>query len=314
MLFDTAPANQGEHRCTLVASDGTRLAYQIRPTSGRRYGVLVALHGLASNMSRWAEFTSQTRLSRHWEIIRPDLRGHGHSMDWRPASLGRWADDLLALLDTEGHQRAVLVGHCLGAAVAAEFARRYPDRVEALILVEPLLPEALPARLQRYYRWSHLLRPVLAATHAAYAMGLHRRTYATVDLHELDRAAREQMAQDGAEIIQKTHGKPTNDLRRMPWAVYVESLLATVGLSGAALRDIQAPTLALLSSGSELADWTVTRRYLQAMPDCEVRVLDAHHWLPTERPDDLRIQIEAFCHQLERSAGRDESEGPAQHP
>ncbi|ABI56847.1 alpha/beta fold hydrolase [Alkalilimnicola ehrlichii MLHE-1] len=304
MLFETSPANQGEHRCTLVASDGTRLAYQIRPTSGRRRGVLVALHGLSSNMSRWAEFSAQTRLTRNWEIIRTDLRGHGQSLDWRPVDLGRWCRDLLSLLDTEGHQRAVLVGHCLGAAVAAEFARRHPDRVQGLVLVEPLLPEALPARLQRYYRWRGLLRPLLAAAHAAYAVGLHRRRYRSVDLVALDRAARERMAQEGgADVIRKSHGRPLDDMRRMPWALYVEALLATVGLPGDRLAEIGAPTLALLSNGSDLSDCQVTRRYLEAMPRCEVRVLDAHHWLPTERPDDVRIQIEAFCRGLEIEAG-----------
>lgn len=92
-------------------------------------------------------------------------------------------------------------------------------------------------------------------------------------------------------------------MRRMPWALYVEALLATVGLPGDRLAEIGAPTLALLSNGSDLSDCQVTRRYLEAMPRCEVRVLDAHHWLPTERPDDVRIQIEAFCRGLEIEAG-----------
>lgn len=315
MLFETSPANQAEHRCTLVASDGTRLAYQIRPTSGRRLGVLVALHGLGSNMSRWAEFSAQTRLTRHWEIIRTDLRGHGQSLDWRPVDLDRWCRDLLSLLDTEGHPRAVLVGHCLGAAVAAAFALRYPHRVQGLVLVEPLLPEALPGRLKRYHRWRRLIRPLLSAAHAAYALGLHRRRYRSVDLVALDRAARERMAWAGsAEVIHKSHGRPLDDMRRMPWALYVEALLATVDLPGEALAEIQAPTLALLSSGSNLSDCKLTQRYLEAMPHCQVRVLDAHHWLPTERPDDLRIQIEAFCRTLEGEAGErheeDTTDGP----
>ncbi|OGW30063.1 MAG: hypothetical protein A2X56_11045 [Nitrospirae bacterium GWC2_57_13] len=55
------------------------------------------------------------------------------------------------------------------------------------------------------------------------------------------------------------------------------------------------PVLALLSSGTFLNDPERTRRVLYALPDLEVLLLDAHHWIPTERPKEMREAIEQWC-------------------
>ena len=70
-----------------------------------------------------------------------DLRGHGWS--GRPLDRARYTPDALArwtlgLLDALALDRAVLVGHSLGGAVALHTARVAPDRVAALVLLAPL--------------------------------------------------------------------------------------------------------------------------------------------------------------------------------
>jgi len=45
----------------------------------------------------------------------------------------------LGLLDELGINKAVIMGHSLGGAVAAEFALKHPERVQALILVSPAI-------------------------------------------------------------------------------------------------------------------------------------------------------------------------------
>jgi pimeloyl-ACP methyl ester carboxylesterase len=49
-------------------------------------------------------------------------------------------DDLLALLDAAGLDRAVLAGHSLGAYVVARFAVEHPQRVRSVVLVDGGLP------------------------------------------------------------------------------------------------------------------------------------------------------------------------------
>ncbi|MBI2016615.1 MAG: alpha/beta hydrolase [Candidatus Rokubacteria bacterium] len=126
----------------LTAPDGATLAYRLwRPGAPRR--VLVLLHGVASNLTRWSELVAATALRDTWDLLRPDLRGNGGSV-WRGRmDLDVWCADLAALLDAEGYARAVVGGHCLGANIAVEFARRCPERTAGLVLVEPMPREAL---------------------------------------------------------------------------------------------------------------------------------------------------------------------------
>ena len=61
-----------------------------------------------------------------------------------PAELGSWpaepftledcADDAAALLDQIGAARVIVVGYSMGGPVGALFARRYPGRVQALVM------------------------------------------------------------------------------------------------------------------------------------------------------------------------------------
>ena len=53
-------------------------------------------------------------------------------------------DDVVAALDHLGVEKAQIVGHSMGAFVAAVVARRHPDRVSSLLLVDGGLPLELP--------------------------------------------------------------------------------------------------------------------------------------------------------------------------
>jgi pimeloyl-ACP methyl ester carboxylesterase len=84
-----------------------------------------------------------------------DLRGHGRStrspsVDY---SLDAHVADLRAVLDASGTRKAILVAHRSSCAVAAEFARRMPERVLALVFVAPTSPRTateLPGALGQF--------------------------------------------------------------------------------------------------------------------------------------------------------------------
>jgi pimeloyl-ACP methyl ester carboxylesterase len=65
-----------------------------------------------------------------------DLRGHGASAEADDYSVEAFAADVEAVADKLGLRRFVLVDHSLGTQVVIEFARRHPERVAALMLVE----------------------------------------------------------------------------------------------------------------------------------------------------------------------------------
>ena len=117
--------------------DGVYIAYQVR---GSGPVDLVYIMGFAGNFeiefdSPWgARFIE--RLSSFSRVILFDKRGTGLS-DRVVATpdLDARADDLRAVLDAAGSERAVLVGDSEGGALAAFFAAAHPDRVLALVLL-----------------------------------------------------------------------------------------------------------------------------------------------------------------------------------
>jgi pimeloyl-ACP methyl ester carboxylesterase/class 3 adenylate cyclase len=80
-----------------------------------------------------------TRLASFSRLIMPDPRGLGASEgDARERRApGEVSDaDLIAVMDAASAERAVLIGHSFGGTYAIHFAAAYPERVDALILID----------------------------------------------------------------------------------------------------------------------------------------------------------------------------------
>lgn len=97
---------------------------------------LVLFHGVTRC---WQDFAPLLpSLIERWQVFAPDHRGHGKS-DRRPAPyrVVDFAADARALIERHVPGPAVLLGHSLGALVAALVAAELPRQVRALILEEP---------------------------------------------------------------------------------------------------------------------------------------------------------------------------------
>jgi pimeloyl-ACP methyl ester carboxylesterase len=104
---------------------------------------VVLLHGLTGNLAIWHLHIAPA-IQNHARVLTYDLRGHGYSsMPPTGYSADQHAEDLLRLLDELDVSRPYLVGHSLGADVALYFAARFPERVEAVMAIEPALPALL---------------------------------------------------------------------------------------------------------------------------------------------------------------------------
>jgi pimeloyl-ACP methyl ester carboxylesterase len=278
----------------LTLPDGEPLSYRRwRAPDNPARRTLVLLHGLASNHTRWSEFTDHTMLKQNWDILRPDLRGHGESPTPGKITLEIWCDDLARLLDAEGVNQAVAAGHSLGAQVAYLFACRHPERVAGLVLLDPVHRPALRGVL----RWALWLTPLLRGM-AALLRGLRlglRRPLPLRDLRALDATTRKALAHSGetGDIV-RHYTAPSEDLKYFPFAHYLQEL-AEVVRPLPPPANVHAPVRLLLSCGVTFTDPDAMRAWCAQLPSAELQTIDAYHWPLTERPLEVRRAVEEFC-------------------
>lgn len=96
---------------------------------------VLLLHPLALAGAVWQPLA--TALSSDFEVLAPDLRGHGRtSWDRGPFSVEDMARDVVEALDTLALDAVHLLGMSMGGSVAVTLAGLYPDRVRSLTLAD----------------------------------------------------------------------------------------------------------------------------------------------------------------------------------
>jgi proline iminopeptidase len=119
----------------LTTADGRRLAY--RRTGS---GAALVCHGGGPGFSG-LYLQDVGGLDEHLELILLDPRGTGGSdrpTDARAYAIEDYANDVEELREHLGLERINLFGHSHGGVVAMDYAARFPDRVERLILASTL--------------------------------------------------------------------------------------------------------------------------------------------------------------------------------
>ncbi|WP_428420816.1 alpha/beta fold hydrolase [Methylibium sp.] len=115
--------------------NGVRLHYRI----GGRGSAVLLLHGYAQTGHMWLPLMREL-MQRHTVIV-PDLRGAGGS---EKALAGydkkTMAQDVHALVQSLGHERAIVVGHDIGLMVAYAYAAQFPQATERVVLMDAFLP------------------------------------------------------------------------------------------------------------------------------------------------------------------------------
>lgn len=136
MPMTASPLLPNETTGRLARPDGESLAW--RQVEGQGPTV-VWVGGWRSDMGGTkAAFLAETAVARGWSYLRFDHFAHGASSgDWAEATVGRWRDDLIGLLDDQVQGPVVLVGSSLGGWLAVLAALARPERVQALVLIAP---------------------------------------------------------------------------------------------------------------------------------------------------------------------------------
>ncbi|MFK3737857.1 alpha/beta fold hydrolase [Massilia sp. TN1-12] len=131
-----------------------------------RAPTLVLLHGALNDHTVWAPIVPGLA-ARGWQVLAPDLPGHGAAPGPALASVEDMAAWLLVRLEADGIDRALLAGHSMGSLIALEAAHRAPQRVAGLALLGSTWPMAVSdallatarddeaAAIEMVAQWSH---------------------------------------------------------------------------------------------------------------------------------------------------------------
>ena len=138
------------------SADGLKLhARDYRPEPQAWNGrTVVCIPGLTRNATDFDSIARQI-LATGWRVIAVDLRGRAGSDRARdPQSYNprTYASGMLALLDSQGIERAVFIGTSLGVLVTMTVAARAPERIAAAVLNDagPEVPREALVRIGRY--------------------------------------------------------------------------------------------------------------------------------------------------------------------
>lgn len=258
----------------LTVGDLTFDVLDLGPRDGE---VVVLLHGFPQSAQEWRRVWPALT-GPGYRVLAPDQRGY--SPGARPDGvdayrMGALVGDVVGLLDALGVERAHVVGHDWGAAVAWQLAGRAPDRVRTLTAVSVPHPAAFGAALRT---------DPDQRERSQYMLWFNEPT-----------AEGRLLADDGAALREVLGPVPDADpyVRRMQEPGALTAALSWYRAQSAGMRDplppVTAPTLYVWSDG-DAALGPVAAHATGAHVAGPYRFEVLHgvsHWVPDEAPDVL---------------------------
>jgi aminoacrylate hydrolase len=218
---------------------------------------LILSPGLGGSGAYWTPNLPALAL-RH-RVILYDHRGTARSDRALPGNLTveHMVDDVLALMDGLGVERAHFLGHAAGAAVGLAMGFRAPERLASLVAVNGW------ARLDPHFARCFETRLALLrdsgprAYLRAQPLFLFPATWISTHSHELDRELEQQLASfPGAETMEKRIAALQ--------AFYVDDRLDAIRM----------PVLALAAKDDMLVPWTCSPAYADRLPNGSVALME----------------------------------------
>jgi len=256
--------------------EGTKIRY----IDAGRGPPVVFLHGLGASMYAWRKNLAAVA-GAGFRAIAFDNRGFGLS-DKPPAPYDNaaYAHLVIGLLDSLGVSDAVLVGHSMGGAIAAEVAIEYPQRVRGLVLVGSAGLGAREPLLFRVARWPVLGPVVLAFRGRGFTARLLRATY-----FDPTKVTEADVDQYYAPVAQPAYGRALRGALRQ---------FQFDGLEGR-LDKILAPTVVLWGEEDRWVPLGVGRALAAAITrSAFVSVPRAGHSVQEEAPDEVNHLLIKF--------------------
>lgn len=258
---------------------------------------MVLANGLGGTFSSWQHVVSH--LGSRYRILSWDYRGlYRSERGIQPITVESHTDDLEALLDAFGVERALWIGWSMGVQVNFELYRRRPAVFSALCCINgtagnafatmkggKLMQLCLPRLLQRASRRGKLV---------GHAIGTAAHWKNLVEVCK-------RVGLVGPRVDGTLFSELAQELSTVDFRTYLEML----GLLGAhsawdVLPMIDVPCTVVVGVHDLLTPVSAARKIAELMPDARLVILDdATHYVPLEQPELLNRELDAL---LDRSS------------
>ena len=289
-----ASAAASQRASTFTTGDGVSLAYT---QSGQGIPCLF-VHGGPGSGSEAVEALAGDLLGKHFRMIYLDQRGSGRSASdpKKNYALERVVQDLEELRASLKIDKWVLMPHSFGGTIATAYARKYPERVSGMVLMNSIL--SLPASMESTATYGYTLLPEAARPPMDPAAPLPQRFGMVLALLGQTKQTGKLMYGDPA-----VEARVSAALKGLPANRDFAATLFSSGAIGPYLEDMTPATASLrmpvlVVSGKE--DHVVGVEHYKSFrfPNQQVVVVPGRHFSVVEQPADVDKALAGFVKKL----------------
>ncbi|TRU23268.1 MAG: alpha/beta hydrolase [Microcystis aeruginosa Ma_SC_T_19800800_S464] len=248
---------------------------------------LLLLHGMADHALVWSSLGDY--LSSNYQVIAPDLRGHGES--GKPATGYHFQDyigDLRALINHLGWTQAHILGHSWSAKIAAIWATQQPEVFKSLILVDPFFIDKMPSWIRITFPILYQVLPFLKITRS-------------FDSYQSIEAIARQLKQYKGwsnlqqevfknAIEQKADGSWSSKFTLSARGEIFEDVMGFAGLT----KTLDIPSLLILpQQGLNRTAWQI-QSYKKYLTSLEIKKIPGNHWAFLGEPETFNQAVAEF--------------------
>ena len=257
---------------------------------------LLLLHGMADHALVWSSLGDY--LSSNYQVIAPDLRGHGES--GKPATGYHFQDyigDLRALINHLGWTQAHILGHSWSAKIAAIWATQQPEVFKSLILVDPFFIDKMPSWIRITFPILYQVLPFLKITRS-------------FDSYQSIEAIARQLKQYKGwsnlqqevfknAIEQKADGSWSGKFTLSARGEIFEDVMGFAGLT----KTLDIPSLLILpQQGLNRTAWQI-QSYKKYLTSLEIKKIPGNHWAFLGEPETFNQAVAEFLSVQENDDG-----------
>ncbi len=289
-LGNTVPVEQlADADSKFVEVNGVNVHYK---TWGQGEPTFILLHGFGASIFSWREVTEP--LSQYGTVIAYDRPAFGlteRPMEWEgesPYGPQAQVDIVIGLMDALKVEKAILVGNSAGGTVSMQVALQYPERVEALILVDAAVYAGGGAP-----SWS---RPLLKTPQMNHVGPLIARQLQAQGVEFIKTAWH-----DPSKITQDVFDGYQKPLQADNWDKALWQLTVASQESGlvARLSEITMPALVITGDDDRIVPTEQSLRLADELPNAELKVIAQSGHLPhEEKPVEFMQAVTEFLSTL----------------